>query len=264
MLYYNLDFYKILNWKRVIMFDLSLMEWIWIIVAAFFVGFSKMGISGVLMPIIPILASMFGGKESTGLMLPILLTGDIIAVIYYRQHAEWKAIQRLMIWTSIGLALGAFVGNYINDIQFKTIVAVSILICVGILIYTEVKGNRLKVPEKLWFYALMGMASGFTTMIGNAAGPIMSVYLLAMGYNKNSFIGTSAWFFLIVNALKVPLQVFVWHNISLNNALLAAIVFPAVALGAYGGANLVKRIKETPYRYLIIVMTTIGAIRLLF
>jgi uncharacterized membrane protein YfcA len=169
-----------------------------------------------------------------------------------------------MVWASVGLILGVVVGNYINDRQFKPIIAVSILLCVGILVYTEVKGSRFKVPEKLWFYALMGIASGFTPMIGNAAGPIMSVYLLAMGYKKNSFIGTYAWVFLIVNALKVPLQIFVWHNIRPSYVLQALIVFPAVALGAFLGAWLVKKINEKPFRYLIIGMTAIAAVRLFF
>ena len=246
------------------MLDLSLTEWILIITAAFLVGFSKMGIGGALMLIVPILASTFGGKESTGIMLPILLTGDIFAVLYYRKNAEWKAIQRLLIWATIGLVLGVVVGNYIDDRQFKTIIAISILVCVAILIYTETRGSLLKVPEKLWFYAIMGIAAGFTTMIGNAAGPIMSVYLLAMGYKKNAFIGTFAWFFLIVNTMKVPLQVFVWHNIGVNNVLAAAAVIPVVALGALLGVLIVKKINEKPFRYFIIIMTTLSAIRLFF
>ncbi len=145
------------------MFDLSVTQWVWIVAAAFLVGFSKMGISGIMLLIIPILASIFGGKESTGIMLPILLTGDIIAVAYYRRHAEWSVLRRMMIWAVLGLILGAIVGSYINDRQFKTIIAVSILLCVGILVYAEVKGSAFKVPEKLWFYVLLGLASGFTT-----------------------------------------------------------------------------------------------------
>lgn len=244
------------------MLDLSVSQWILVVTAAFFVGFSKMGISGVMMLIIPILANLFGGKESTGLMLPILLTGDIIAVLYYRKSAELNAIKRMLVWATIGLVLGVIVGNYINDKQFKIIIGLSILICVAILLYSEVRGGSFKVPEKTWFYALTGIASGFTTMIGNAAGPIMSVYLLALGYHKNSFIGTYAWFFLIVNALKVPLQVFVWQNISPSYVLLALCVLPAVVLGAFSGGMLVKKINEKPFRYLIIGMTTISAIRL--
>ena len=223
-----------------------------------------MGFSGVMTIIIPLMASIFGGKESTGILLPILLTGDIFAVTYYRQHAQWNAIRRLLVWAVVGLIIGVIVGNYVNDKQFKMIIGVSVMICVAILIWIETKGSGFTVPQKTWIYVVAGIAAGFTTMIGNAAGPIMSIYLVAMGYQKNSFLGTYAWFFLIINALKVPLQVFVWHNISLNNAVLAAMLIPAVALGAVLGAVIVKRINEKPFRYLVIGMTIIAAVRLLF
>lgn len=247
-----------------ILFDLSATQWIWVVTAAFFVGFSKMGIGGFMMLIIPILASIFGGRESTGILLPILLIGDVFAVVYYRRHAEKKDIIRLIPWALFGIIIGLIVGNYVNDSQFKMIIAISVLICVSILIYTEKKGSHFKVPEKMWFYALTGIASGFTTMIGNAAGPILSIYLLAMGYKKNDFIGTYAWFFLIVNFLKLPLQIFFWHNITTSNIMLAAYVIPAVALGAYLGVVIVKKINEKPFRYIIIGMTAFAALKLIF
>ena len=138
------------------------------------------------------------------------------------------------------------------------------MICVGLLIWIETKSGNFAVPEKAWFYALAGIASGFATMIGNAAGPIMSIYLVAMGYRKNNFLGTYAWFFLIINAIKVPIQVLLWHNITLNNAALAGIMIPAVALGAVLGAIIVKKINEKPFRYIVIGMTAIAAVRLFF
>jgi uncharacterized membrane protein YfcA len=246
------------------MFDFNMTQWVWIAAASLCVGFSKMGLSGIMTIIIPIMASIFGGKESTGILLPILLVGDVFAVTYYRQHAQWHAIRRLILWAGIGLIIGAFVGNYVSDRQFKTIIAISVMACVGLLVWIETKGDSFAVPEKAWFYALAGILSGFTTMIGNAAGPIMSLYLVAMGYRKNNFLGTYSWFFLIINALKVPLQVFLWHNITLSNAATAAVMIPVVALGALLGALIVKKINEKLFRYLVIGMTAIAGIRLLF
>jgi uncharacterized membrane protein YfcA len=210
------------------------------------------------------MATIFGGKESTGILLPILLVGDVFAVAYYRQHAMWNAIKRLLLWAGIGLLIGAVVVNFVSDRQFKTIIGLSVLVCVGLMIFIEVKGDRFAVPEKAWFFAMAGILSGFTTMIGNAAGPIMSLYLVAMGYRKNNFLGTYSWFFLIINAIKVPLQVLLWHNITWSNAAMAAIMIPAVALGAVLGALLVKKINEKLFRYLVIGMTFIAAVRMFF
>jgi uncharacterized membrane protein YfcA len=243
-------------------FDLSIWQWLWVILAAFIVGFSKTGISGLTMLVIPIIATIFGGKESTGILLPMLLIGDAFAVFYYNRHAEWKNIRKLLPWALIGIILGGIVGNYINDKQFKAFIATSILICVFILIYTEKKGDNLKIPKGSWFNILMGIASGFTSMIGNAAGPIFSIYLLTMGFKKNNYMGTASWFFLIINLSKLPLQILFWHNISLKTTLLAGGMIPAITLGALLGAIVIKKLNEKPFRYIIICMTTIVAIRL--
>ncbi|HML45519.1 MAG TPA: sulfite exporter TauE/SafE family protein [Clostridia bacterium] len=246
------------------MFDFTPAQWIWVIVASICVGLSKLGLSGVLTMIIPVMASIFGGRESTGILLPMLLVGDIFAVSYYKQHAQWYAIRRLLLWAGIGLIMGAVVGNYVSDRQFKIIIAISVMACVGLMIWIETKGNSFPIPDKIWFYALTGIASGFTTMVGNAATPIMSLYLMAMGFRKNDFLGTYAWFFLIINALKIPFQVLLWHNITLSNAALAAMLIPAVALGAVLGALIVKKINEKLFRYLVIVMSAFAALRLFF
>lgn len=243
-------------------FDLTTAQWIWVIVAAFLVGFSKTGIGGALMLVIPILADVYGGKGSTGILLPMLLVGDVFAVKYYNRHANWSHIRKLMPWVLGGLAAGVVVGNYINDHQFKILIAASVMICLAILVYSEIKGDEVKVPHKLWFYALTGIACGFTSMIGNAAGPIFTIYLLARGFKKNDFMGTMAWFFLIVNLLKMPLQIFFWHNITLQTTLLAVGMIPAIALGALLGIAVIKKIPEKPFRYVIIVMTALTAIKL--
>ncbi len=243
-------------------FELTEVQWILLILAAFMVGFSKTGVSGMIMLVIPILASLFGGRESTGILLPLLIAGDIFAVLYYHRHAEWHNIRRLVPWAFVGLIAGIVVGSFINDIQFKALIGAIVILCLGILLYTEKKGKNMTVPEKPWLFALTGIAAGFASMIGNAAGPIFSVYLLARGFKKYDFMGTTAWFFLIINLSKIPLQVFVWHNVTAKSFLMAALMLPAIALGAFIGSFVIKKINEKYFRYIIIVLTAIAAFRL--
>ncbi|MCM8711193.1 sulfite exporter TauE/SafE family protein [Clostridium sp. SYSU_GA19001] len=245
------------------MFNLSLVQWIWIIIGGFLVGFSKTGISAFLMPVIPIIAEVFGGKASTGIILPMLIAGDAFALYYYKRNADWDKIKKLVTWTLIGLIAGLLVGQYINDKQFKIFIALSVLACLVILIYTDRKGENLKVPNSTWFHALTGVLSGFTSMIGNAAGPIFSVYLLAMGFKKDGFLGTTAWFFFLVNVTKVPMQIFVWHNITLKTVLLDLALIPAIAAGAVLGALVIRKLNEKNFKTLILIMTAIAAVRLL-
>lgn len=246
------------------MHDMTTAQWIWVISTAIAIGFSKMGIGAVTTMVIPLLAGVFGGKESTGILLPILLAGDIMAVCYYRRNANWKAILRLLPWTLAGLTVGAVVGNMMSDDVFKLVLGIMVLACTALLVYTEARGNGMKVPDAPCFFILMGVIAGFTTMLGNAAGPIMSVYLLAMGYQKVDFIGTYAWFFMIINAIKLPMQVFLWHNVTVQHGLLTLTVLPAIALGAFIGIWVVKRIPEKPFRWVVVVMTGLSAIRLFF
>ncbi len=244
--------------------DLSIYQWAGVIAAAFLVGFSKTGITVFFMITIPILASVFGGKESTGVILPMMLVGDVIAVWYYNRHADWGNIKRLLPWVAVGLLLGIVVGRYIGDRQFKMLIAISVLVCLGIMVYTHIKGGDIKVPEGTWFYAFIGMACGFTSMIGNAAGPIFSIYLLAMGIMKNDYLGTTAWMFFLINLIKVPLQIFFWNNLSLKTAFLGIYMIPAIALGALAGILVIRKLDEKPFKYAVIGMTAIAAIKLFF
>jgi uncharacterized membrane protein YfcA len=238
-------------------------QWLWLILVAFFIGFSKTGISSFMMPAIPIVASVFGGKDSTGIILPMLIVGDIFALYYYNRHAEWKNIRKLLPWTLLGLILGVIVGIYVNDKTFKACIAVSVLICLVILIYTEKKGENFKVPQSTLLYALTGILCGFTSMIGNAAGPIFSVYLLAKGFKKNDFMGTTAWFFFIINLTKVPLQIFFWNNIPIKTIYLTGLMIPAIAVGAFLGVVIIKKLNERLFHLVILGVTALAAIRLL-
>lgn len=245
------------------MIDLTWLQWAAVIIAAFLVGFSKTGIGGVMMLAIPILASVFGGKDSTGIMLPMLLVGDVFAIWYYHRSAEWKNIVAPLPWALIGLVLGAIVGNFISDKTFIVLIGIIVLFCLGILVYTEKKGQNFIVPNDAWFYITVGILSGFASMIGNAAGPIFSVYLLALGFKKYNFMGINAWFFFIINFTKLPLQTFIWHNIGLKSFIITVLMIPVITIGAILGAFILKKINEKFFRYLVIGMTAIAAIRLL-
>lgn len=246
-----------------LLLGMNLNQWFIIILIAFLVGFSKTGISGVMMLAIPILATAFGGRDSTGIMLPMLVVGDIFAIRYYHRSADLKSVITPLPWAMAGLVAGVIVGNYISDNAFMKLIGIIVLLCLGILIYTEVKGQNFKVPNAPWFYIAVGVLSGFASMIGNAAGPIFSIYLLALGLKKNNYMGISAWFFFVINLSKVPLQVFVWHNIDLRTLTIAAVMIPVIAIGAVLGALILKKINERVFRYLVIGMTSIAAVRLL-
>jgi uncharacterized protein len=229
---------------------------------AFCIGMSKTGVHGAGMIAVPILASVFGGRNSSGILLPMLVFADLMGVRYYHQHASWKHLKLLFPWAAIGVVAGTIAGSHLNDEIFKSLMAVIIIISVAIMIWLE-RGHKEDVPHYPGFALLMGIAGGFTSMIGNLAGAVMAVYLLAMRLPKNAYIGTVAWFFMVTNWFKVPFHVFAWKTISLNTLFLDLTTIPAIAMGAYAGILLVQRIPEQTYRWFIIGTTLVAAVFML-
>jgi len=237
----------------------STADWVLIVFCAMLIGMSKTGVPGVSMIVVPILALIFGGKQSTGVLLPILITADVFAVIYYHRHANWKHLLRALPWALAGLILALWIGYMINDLQFRRMIAVIVFVSIVLMIWKDYGFKNRIIADHWWFAAILGIAGGFATMIGNVAGPIFAIYLLAMHLDKKSFIGTTAWFFFIINLSKFPLQAFVWKNININTLAIDLMVIPAIAIGAMFGIFVVKRIPEIIYKWLVVVITAISA-----
>lgn len=208
---------------------------------------------------VPILALIFGGKVSSGLMLPMMIMADLFAVKYYHRHANWNHLVKLFPSAAVGVVIATFIGNNIDDELFKIIMGGIIFFSLVIMIWMET-ANKGKIPDYLWFAILIGTLGGITTMIGNLAGPIMALYLLSMRLPKNEFIGTAAWFFLVINVFKVPFHVYSWETITLNSFSLNLTALPFIALGALCGFKIVQRISDKNYRWFIIAMTAVAAI----
>ena len=228
---------------------------------AFCIGMAKTGVHGISMFTVPLLAIIFGGKASSGLMLPMLIMADIFAVKYYHRHANWVYLIKLFPSAAIGVVFGTWLGNYIDDHTFRLLMSFFIFGSLGIMVWIN-KSNKESVPDYLWFALLMGFLGGVTTMIGNLAGTVMALYLLSMRLPKNVYIGTSAWFFLVINVFKLPFHIFMWESIDTNSFLLNLICLPFIGLGAWAGIKIVKRIPENYYRWLVILMTAIAAVML--
>jgi len=243
--------------------DISAFEWGIILICGMLIGMSKVGVPGVSMIVVPALAFIFGAKQSTGVLLPILMMADLFGVAYYRRHANWAHLVKVLPWAVVGLLIALWVGEMVNDEQFKNLIAILVFVSIGLMLWQDKRKATNLFPDKWWFAASMGILGGFATMIGNVAGPVFAIYLLAMHLPKNSFIGTGAWFFMIINFTKFPLQLFVWNNINTNSLLIDLVTLPFIAIGAVIGFKMVKIIPEKTYRGFVIVITAISAFLLL-
>ena len=229
---------------------------------AFVLGLAKAGLKGSGIFAVTLMALAFGARQSTGQILPLLMFGDLFAVVYYNRHARWDLLKRFLPWMILGILAGTWVGQDMPELVFKWTMAAIILCSVLLMVWWDLRQSK-RVPEHPAFAGFMGLTAGITTMIGNLAGPFSNLYFLAMRLPKNEFIGTAAWLFLLTNWLKLPLHIFVWETIDLQVIWTDLWLLPGVILGLFAGVRIVRLIRESFYRKLILFVTALGAILLL-
>ncbi|MEO0571173.1 MAG: sulfite exporter TauE/SafE family protein [Bacteroidota bacterium] len=242
--------------------SIPLSSWALALAAAFLIGISKAGLKGLSLFNVTLLALAFGAKSSTGIIMPFLILGDIAAVWYYNRHAQWKPLVQILPWMIIGILLGVFIGKDLPEQLFKIAMVIIIFVSLGLMVYWDIRKSKT-VPKHWTFASGSGIFAGLTTMIGNMAGPFTNLYFLMLRLPKNEFVGTAAWLFFITNLFKVPFHVFVWKTITPETLLFNLKLFPALLLGFFLGARILKYINDSFYRKFIIVVTAIGAIAIL-
>lgn len=230
---------------------------------AFLLGIAKSGVKGIAVFIVILFVYAFEAKASTGILLPLLIGGDIFAILYYKKYAHWKYVFTLIPWMVVGVIMGTYGGNLLDESTFKTGMASLILLTTVVLFYLERKPLK-SVPTHWGFGSSLGMLAGFTTMIGNLAGAVTNIYFLSMRLPKNVFIGTSAYVFFIINLFKIPFHIWVWETIDFASVQTSLQFFPFLGLGLFVGVKLVKKINDEGYRKLILILTGIGATVLFF
>ncbi|AMV33186.1 Sulfite exporter TauE/SafE [Pirellula sp. SH-Sr6A] len=238
-------------------------QWALLAIAALGIGITKSGFAGVSMVHVLIFAHLFGARESTGLVLPLLIAGDLFAMWTYGKHAKWGFIRKMLPPALAGILLGAWMMTWLPESLYKPLIGVIILGLVGLQIIRIWKGEWLEsVPHSAWFAWSMGILAGSTTMLANAAGPVFGLYLLAIGLPKMEFVGTAAWFFLLINVIKLP---FSWGLglIRVDTLWLNAILLPVVAIGLVLGKMLLKWVSQRIFDSIVLALTAAAALRML-
>lgn len=247
----------------------SLPWWGWAIaiIGSLWIGISKTGLAGLGVLAVAVFTLIFPARESTGIVLPILIVGDIVAVVAYRRHAEWSYLIRLAPFTVIGVVVGYFALGVLNAQTVGRLIG-GVLLSITALQFWRMRyaqgveraGEMLH--HNLWLAALVGVLAGFFTMVSNASGPIMIIYLLAMGLPKMAFMGTSAWFYFLLNTAKLPFS----YNLGLitpESLTFDLMMAPFAIVGGLIGYQILKRINQRVFEQFALVFTAIAALRLI-
>lgn len=244
--------------------NITTIGWLIAGLSAFLIGLTKTGVPGVGILVTPLMAMVLPAKASTGVVLPMLIFADVISVAYFRRYADWRILLRLMPWALVGIVLGWLWMGRLTDRQLKPILGIIVLVMLAIHYIRQYLQRTEKTPPTVWWFAaLVGIIAGVTTMLANAAGPIMILYLLAMRLEKQAFMGTAAWYFLILNWVKVPfcidLGLITTQSLSLNG-----ILAPAVVAGAVVGIWILRHISQRVFEGLAQFFAFFAALYLIF
>lgn len=243
--------------------DLTYGQWLLATLAAMGIGISKSGLPGVSLLHVVIMASLFGSRESTGVILPMLVIGDIAAVAMFRRHAQGRLLARTLPAATVGVILGWSVMALFPKWQSGHTIGGIVLGLASLQFLRDWRPALFeRVPQSTSFGIVVGLLAGATTMIANAAGPVMGLYLLMVGLPKREFVGTSAWFFLLINLFKVPFSL---HLGLLNSSslLLNVLLAPLIVGGLFFGREVVSRLPQRAFDTLVLAFAVVGALKLM-
>jgi uncharacterized membrane protein YfcA len=230
--------------------------------AALLTGFSKAGVPGIGI-LIPVLAAMaMPARLSTGFILPVLIEGDCIAVGYWRRKAAWRSLARVLPWTAVGIVAGYFLMGSLSDAVFRPLLGAMILAIVGLDLLRRAMRVELRAENRV-VAAVIGALAGVFTMLANAAGPVMAIYLLSMGMPKEEFVGTSAWFYFIVNLFKLPFSLSL-GLVTLESLKVDLFLLPLVVAGSFLGVLALKKLPQKAFNYIAQALAIAGGVRLFF
>lgn len=240
--------------------ELPVGVWVLLTCAAFIVGISKTALPGAATIAVAIFAGVIPARESTATLLVLLIVGDAFALLAYRRHADWRALLRLTPAVIVGLLTGAVFLALADDGSVRRVIGVILLALVAFTLWRRRVDSAVSPRRSV--SAAYGTLGGFTTMVANAGGPVMSMYFLAARFPVKTFLGTAAWFFAIVNVAKLPFSVGL-GLLTPAGLLIDLVLVPAVLVGALTGRLLANRLDQTLFEHIVIVFTILGAVYLL-
>jgi uncharacterized membrane protein YfcA len=238
-------------------------EWSLLLLGSLLVGLSKTGITGLSLLFVGMFAAVMPAKSATGVVVPLLIIGDLIAVGSYREHTQWRHIRRLFPWAAVGIIVGYFALGRMDDRQARISIGAIVLSLASLHIYRRLRPVASGAGHGAWFAPVIGILAGFTTIVANASGPLVVIYLLAMGLLKMEYMGTAAVFFLLLNLFKTPFMISL-GLINLQSLKLNLFLLPAMLAGAWLGKWILHRMNQRVFENIALVLTLLAGARMFF
>jgi uncharacterized membrane protein YfcA len=242
----------------------SLLFWIVAVLTVFLVGLSKSGLLGSLgMVAVPLL--VLGGmqpRDAAGMLLPLLLVMDAIAIWTYRKDADWHILWIMLPGAAIGTLIGWALWSVVSDDMVLLFVGVvTLLFVLDALLPLRTKLEGLP-PSRPWG-AFWGGFAGFTSFISHTGGPPFQIYVLPQRLDPVKYSGTTAFFFAIVNTAKL-IPYFFLGQINVSNLTYGAFLVPVAIAGVFVGVWAVRRISMKRFYQLTYWLVFLLALKLIY
>lgn len=247
------------------MTELTAIAWLLLGVAAVIIGLSKTAVPGSGTIAVAVFAAVLPAKQSTGTILLLLILADLFAIVMYRRDVNWRALLRLAPAVLVGVLLGVVFLALADDVWVKRTIGVILLAVIAVTLLRRWLVRSATAPDRphRLAAATYGTLGGFTTMVANAAGPVMSMYFLAARFSVKEFLGTAAWFFFLVNVSKVPFSAGL-GLITGPGLLIDLLLAPLVVAGALFGRWWAGRLDQILFERIVIAATVLGALYLIW
>lgn len=232
-----------------------------LLLACLITGFSKFSIGGMGLIILPVLMLAYSGPEALGIIVPLYLITDVMAVVAYRGSINWQVITRLMPISALGVTAGAFLITSIPVELFTPLLGGLVLVLLALGIYTE--HNPMPVFRHPVATQVTGMLVGFVSMTANAAGSLVSLYLLEQNMEKRAYVGTRAWVFFMLNIMKMVALLVL--GLSTSASFEASLYgLPALFVGMWLGHTFLKKLNMQQFKNIVRGAISVSAANLLF
>jgi uncharacterized membrane protein YfcA len=228
---------------------------------ALFTGFVKAGLPSLGALVSVSLVLLFPVKDALGLAVLYLLAGDLVASFMHWRKANLPLLIQLLPAIFFGIGLGALTLTQVSNDLLGALIGVLIVLMVGMEPFRP-RVSEWSMRNIYFVRSGSGVLAGFSTTVGNAAGPILSLYFLLLKIDKYGFVGTAALFFLIVNVTKLPLYgalgmfktYYLWSYM---------VTVPFVIVGALLGRRFIEWIPQQYFNRVVLSITGLSGIWLL-
>ncbi len=262
--------FSFFDWLDLSQWGFGFISWGVFFFVSFMIGLSKSGIPGINVLSVPLFAMILPPRGSVGVMLPMLMFGDLAALTIYWRYVQWRHVKPFIVAGFVGVALATLLVSGVKEVHFQPIIGVLVIVTIMLYLFAERKrelqshgvDEPYRERPRLGSAYGYGFATGAISALANAGAPMMTLYLLGTRMGRNAFLATAVVMAMSINWIKVP---FFAANgmITADTLKLNLVAMPVIVIGEIAGVWIAKRLPHGAFKKVILTVAFIAALKLI-